>query len=606
MCGINGFNWQDKDRIDSMNKKIRYRGPDWLGSETLEVCSLGMARLAIIDLSEAGRQPMFSHDKNLAIVFNGEIYNYDELKQQHCKDYPFVSSSDTEMILAMYEKFGPECVKYFNGMWAFCIYDVKTRTLFCSRDRLGIKPFYYYHENGKFIFSSELKAILSHEDIPFTFDPSAICSYLRYRYVIEDGSFFKEIKKLKPGHNLVFQLDEKTIKIKQYWDVLQQEVVDSYNNQKELVEKEFLRSVRYRMIADVEVGSILSGGLDSSFITAAMAKERSDPINTYTVKFNEDGFDETQYAQLVSKMHGTKHHEITITSDEYIKHMQEYLAFKDEPIGVPNEVALFLLFREIRKTATVVLAGEGADETFAGYGRIFRSPFDFLKLTIDNNEVSFVDFFLERYGYFTDDDLTVIKEEFREEFRETFLSYMDACPRDYYGKISYIFLKLHLPGLLARTDQSSMANSVECRVPFLDHNLVQKAFSLPIEMKNHFRSVSDLKKAVDLSSSEGSELVDNPKRMLKEIAGPYLPKEIIQRKKQGFPLPLKQWFGNEYINDMRSLLLKENSISAFLDSDALKQWLDSKDDPMFGQRVWMLYSLETWLSYIKKHYRNVT
>jgi asparagine synthase (glutamine-hydrolysing) len=280
--------------------------------------------------------------------------------------------------------------------------------------------------------------------------------------------------------------------------------------------------------------------------------------------------------------------------------MHDYLKFKDEPIGVPNEVALYLLFKEIKKSATVVLAGEGADEIFGGYGGIFRAPFDYMRGIIVGEEKNFVDFFLEKYGYFTEEDMSIMREGCNVSFREHFKELFDNCPRDFYNKISYVFLKLHLPGLLLRSDVSSMANAIESRVPFLDHNLVQSVYSLPFDYKNKFKDLPSFKESVGLSSKEISEKYDIPKHMLKEIAKDSLPEEIIKREKQGFPLPLNKWFGEDYIEKMSKILLNENNnISKFVNLEKLRGWLNNEN---IGQKIWMLYSLEIWLGHVKEKY----
>jgi len=599
MCGICGFNWNDKALLKNMANKMNHRGPDQEGYYNNNLASLGHKRLSIIDLSHKGNQPMFNKDKTFCIVFNGEIYNFKELKDKYCKDYPFSSKTDTEVILAMYEKFGEECVKYFNGMWGFCIYDIKNNRFFCSRDRLGIKPFYYCFKEGKFIFSSEIKAIFEH-DIKTKINTNAISSYLKYRYVLGDETFFVGIKKLVPGHNLIF---DGQINLKQYWDIEQKELIRSFNESKKFVNEELIKSIDYRVISDVPIGAILSGGLDSSYISAIMAKKSKQKINTYTVKFKEEGFDETSYAKLVSDMYNTIHNELLINKEDYLSSMKEYLKYKDEPIGVPNEVALYLLFKEIKKTATVVLAGEGSDEIFGGYGKIFRSPFDYLKEIIVKEDINFLDFFMNNYGYFNDEDMKILKPEFNFNFKEYFKNFLEKCPRDYYNKISYIFLKIHLPGLLLRTDVSSMANSIESRVPFLDHNLIQLVYSLPFEYKNKFKDIESVKKSIDVEFKEISEEYDIPKYILKQISKDILPEEIINRKKQGFPLPLDKWFGENYIEKMKNILLNEkNNIANFVSVERLKNWIN-QDNKEKGKKIWMLYSLEIWLEEIKRRFR---
>lgn len=393
MCGINGFNWDNKKKINLMNESIKHRGPDNQQTEIFPWASFGHLRLSIIDCSENGNQPLYDTTKNFCIVFNGEIYNYLELKEKYLKDISLHTKTDTEIILEMYKKYGETCVNYFNGMWSFAIINLKDETIFCSRDRLGIKPFHYYWNGDKFIFSSEIKAILEH-DIKTEIRKEAITSYLKYRYVINDETFFKNIKKLVPGSNLTYNHKEKNITIKSYWDLKQTESLDDYKTEKKEIETIFNSAVKYRLISDVETSCITSGGLDSSYISAIAAIEKKN-IRTYTVRFEEEGYDESSFAKILSQKYNTNHTVITINDKQYWDAMKTFQQFKDEPIGVPNEVALYLLFKEIKKNVKVTLAGEGADEIFGGYGRIFRSPFLFEKKFIENKELTFLDYFME-------------------------------------------------------------------------------------------------------------------------------------------------------------------------------------------------------------------
>lgn len=604
MCGINGFNWKDPDRVAVMNSAIAHRGPDASGVAAFDRLSLGSVRLAIFDLSDAGNQPMYSADQNLCIVFNGEIYNFSELRKAHCPDYKFHSGADTEIILALYQKYGTACVDYLNGMWAFALYDKQKQLLFCSRDRLGIKPFYYHVDGEKFVFSSEIKALLTHE-LSLDVNPNAVTSYLRYRYVLQDETFFAGVKKLQPGHSLVYDLQRHQFSIRKFWDLDQCESDLSCEEALSTVANELQRSIDYRMLADVEVGSILSGGLDSSVLTALAAQSCSQPLRSYTVQFAEQGFDESSFAELAARRVGTNHEVLKISREEYLAAMDRYLQYQDEPVGVPNEVALFLLFGQIRKSVKVVLSGEGADEIFAGYGRIFRLPFVFEQRLLNDPTLRFSDQFSDLYGYFNDADINALQPgEQGACFREVFAESFEHCPRDYGDKISYVFLKHHLPGLLQRTDTSSMANSVEARVPFLDHNLVQAVYQLPFSYKNRFRSVADMRAALDKEVGEISEVHDIPKYLLKQIAEPLLPPEIVNRKKQGFPLPLNAWFGDTFVDDgIADLLAKDSPIAKFIDRPGLKSWSEQNQrDPLFGQKLWMLYSLNLWLKSTKEQY----
>ncbi len=625
MCGINGFNFENEELVKRMNDKIRYRGPDGEGIFCDKI-SLGHVRLKIIDLSEKAKQPMCNENGDLWIVFNGEIYNFQELREELKKKWhKFKSKSDTEVILHAYEEWGEDCVQKFNGMWAFCIYDKKRQIFFLSRDRLGKKPLYYCCNNGRFIFSSEIKAILQH-DIKKELNKEAVSSFLSYRYVLGEETFFKNIRKLVPAHNLIYNLKTKKIhKIEEYWDLPQEEIKISKEKAGEEVEDLLVKSIAYRKISDVPLGVILSGGLDSSLIAAILAKieqKEGKQINTFTVKFPEKGFDESEFAKIVADKYKTKYFEVQVDTSNFLEIMKEYTKYKDEPIGVPNEIALYLLAKKIKKNVTVVLSGEGADELFEGYGRIFTSARDYKiieKLKNMPNGLgiyktkfsslykkygkffeSELEHFLFMYKWWTDKEKNLILlPEAKQDLSGIFQKYFSRIDVDYEKKISYIFLKLHLPGLLNRLDNPSMANAVEARTPFLDYPLAKMVFSLPCEYKTKWRINEKAKNSLNKNCDELSEKENIPKYILKKVAEKYLPKKIITRDKQGFPLPLNKWFKGEFNKISKDMLLsKDAKIKCVVNQNGLDEWINSnlgKDERKFGQKLWMLLSLELWL-----------
>jgi len=614
MCGINGFTFENPDLIKKMNLLLVHRGPDSNGIY-IDKISLGHQRLKIIDLSEKASQPMSDEGNKIFIVFNGEIYNFKELKNQ-LSDYNFKSNSDTEVILALYKKYGYDFVNHLNGMWAIAIYDKEKNKLFLSRDRLGKKPLHYTLHNNNLIFSSEIKPLFVH-DIEKELNKKAVSSYLSYRYVLGEETMFQNIFKLLPAHNLLFDLEKNKIeKTWEYWDLDHNEYSINEENSKKIVDQLLTSSISIRQVSDVPIGSINSGGLDSSLISAIMATLHSSPINTFTVKFPEEGFDETPFARLLADHCNTNHKEITINILNFLDIMKEYNKKKDEPIGVPNEIALYLLFKEIKKSVTVILSGEGADEIFAGYSRIFRSPYDYerLKQIEDNNLPSIpslynkykgqsfnneLDHFLFLYNYFPNKEKNfILKQDFQADLSFLFKKYFDNN-LSYPKKISYTFIKLHLPGLFARLDNSSMASSVEARCPFVDHRLVNFVYNLPFDLKNPWKSQEDKKKAFFKNCDEIAENHDITKYILKKVAESYIPNEITHRKKMGFPLPLQKWFKEDLYKEAEKLLLSESSkIKMVANQENIKLWMEeglNNNDKQFGQKLWMLISLELWL-----------
>lgn len=602
-----------------------HRGPDDAGIYYApeEGIALGHRRLSIIDLSTDGRQPFYSHDGRYAIVFNGEIYNYRELKSELKDKYPFKTQTDTEVLLAAYIIWGPRSLQKLNGMFAFAIWDRQKKELFCARDRLGVKPFYYSFYRGTFYFSSEIKGILSMSDLQKKLNYESFLDFLSYRYPLGAKTMFEGVLSLLPGHYLAVTSKAVNEPIS-YWKL------PAIVNKKDPGEKEakektkelLLSSIKYRMISDVPVGTYLSGGLDSSLITVLMALLSPKPVKTFSVGFKGESFNEFKYARKVAKLFNTEHHELLLDGKTYLDAARETIRFKDAPLAVPFEVSGTLLSKELKKHITVVLAGEGADELFGGYGRIFRSGYDLerihkgvagtleknlLKKYSDLNKKTIVDHFLSLYSYFPENEKKeLIKQGVVEKYSSDFLNkiffeavFKEVSGLSYEEQIMHVFERSHLLGLLHRLDTDSMAFSVEAREPYVDHRLIEYVSSLPLSYKMRWKSEKDKRKAEILNSDQISETHDISKYLLKEIAREYLPSEIVDRKKLGPPAPLNDWFAGEFNSSAKELLLGNNSKSKSLFNEKyLAQFLErvpKGPNSRQGLNVWMLTTLELWM-----------
>ncbi len=632
MCGILGqINFKtikvDKEKFKRALDLQHHRGPDDGGIFYDKSVMLGHRRLSIIDLDSHAKQPMISENKNFVLVFNGEIYNYIELKEELIqKGYRFNTSSDTEVLLYSFIEYGIDCIDKFIGMFAFAIYNKTNDEVYIARDRLGIKPLYYYQDDEKFIFSSEIKSILALIEKK-QLNKSAISSYMSFRYPILNDTFFQNIYALAPAHYIKIKKDK--IEQKEYWSL-----VKFFKEQKKDRGEAYYIStlrdiledaVKLRMRSDVPFGSFLSGGVDSSIITAIMAKNSKEKIKTFTIGFEEEGFNEFHYAKIIAKQYGTKHKEITLSGENYIDNMGKLIQYKDAPLSVPNEVPLYLMSKELKKYITVVLSGEGADEIFGGYGRIFRSPYDYERIkNIDNLALndqekrelcdnfikkyvkqSFdteIEHFISIYSYTSFEekrellDQTLNLEDVEQKLIKKFLSYFNEIEEEsYYNKIMYVFEKIHLVGLLHRVDTTTMATSVEARVPFVDHRLVEFAFTIPIKYK--LKWIKTPPKT--LLSDQISEKYDTPKYILKKSFEDMIPKEILYRKKMGFPVPLHNWFGRNFNRYAKDVLLSQKAKQRKLyNYENLDRWLNDnrlETDHSFAMKIWMLINIEIFM-----------
>jgi asparagine synthase (glutamine-hydrolysing) len=604
MCGINGFSWQDEKLIKKMNYSIRHRGPDSEGIYLNEKVSLGHVRLSILDLSPLGNQPMFYLRKDqkksqICIIYNGEVYNFREIREDLMKKgYLFKSETDTEVIAASYLEWGTECVKKFEGMWAFCIYDFRKEVLFLSRDRLGVKPLYYHLNKEGIIFSSEIKGLIQYK-IPLKPNKQMVFDYIYYNFRNHsEKTFFKGIFRLLPGHNLIFNLRSKNLKIKKYYDLEQ-----DLNNRRVCGFKgNFLETVRKMTISDVPIGVCLSGGLDSSSIACSIKHLFPDyKLSCFSLVFPGEKFDETTYQKCVMKKCGAAaYHNVSFSEKELIKDLEDFVYTHEEPISSTSFYGQYRLYKMIKdRNMKVVLEGQGADEILGGYEWFFAYYFKDLLLNLQ-----IVSFFKEICSYLKNyKSLTPIKILISTllplKFSEVIWRYRKRYVNlKFFKKESEINIKrLHwnagsvremsiisekytqIPRLLDHGDKNSMRWSVESRVPFCDHDIVNCLINLPDKSK----------------FKEGLT-----KNILRESMEGILPKEIIERKtKEGFSTPEGEILKRDLIKKDFYRLLNSNIIKKYpyIKEDEIKKMygehcLNKKNNESELMKIYLLYK---WL-----------
>ncbi len=638
MCGIVGIvNLRERERIPvelirGMADTMIHRGPDSSGTFVDDRIALGHRRLEIIDLTDTGRQPMFDLTGRVGIVYNGEVYNYLELRRElEAKGHRFRSNSDTEVMLNAYLEWGIGCLDRFNGMFAFALYDTKNGCVYVARDRIGIKPLYFSLYDDRLIFASEIKGILKYQGFRTSENINALSSYLSYRYPIGEQTLFSNIKSLTPGCYLRIRGHDVT-KV-QYWEL---PVIAEREDRGEEFYQRGVRdllagSVRYQMRSDVPIGAYLSGGLDSSVTVALMSGFTREPVKTFTIGFDEPGYNEFAYAKQVSDRYRTDHHEITLSSSDYIDSMVKLIRYKDAPLGVPNEPALYVMSRELKKYITVVLSGEGADEIFGGYGRIFRSPYDYQrmkspagpshivnagsdtllrgnleKLYGGRSFASEQEHFMFLYNYTSWEDkkhllhhdvvAALDHDKYLDDIWATEFAKVGSL--DMYDKYMWMFEKMHIVGLLHRVDMTTMATSVEARVPYIDHRLVEFAFTIPAHYKLKWKSAEDEAAAAVCNSEQISERYDIPKYILKKTFDGDLPEEVVWRKKMGFPVPVHKWLGSDFNTFAKEILLDDRAARRRLyNSENVEAALNDRTlfaEHKFGLKIWMLVNMELW------------
>ncbi|HMS41492.1 MAG TPA: asparagine synthase (glutamine-hydrolyzing) [Pyrinomonadaceae bacterium] len=620
MCGIAGFISKDKNApvrereilLDKMCKIITHRGPDEQGATVEGRAALGMRRLSIIDL-KGGQQPIYTEDDSMFIVFNGEIYNYQELKKElKLRGHRFKTNSDTETILLAYKEFGTDCLQHLRGMFAFAIWDKSDESLFIARDRVGKKPlFYSLTNNGSFVFGSELKVLQTHGEISGEMDFSALDAYLTFGYVPEEFCIFKNVQKLAPGHFLIFK--DGKITTEKYWDFRYEKPIDikTEDEYAETLRELIKESVKIRMISEVPLGAFLSGGVDSSTIVGLMSQISASPVKTFSIGFNEDSFDELKYARIAAKHFNTEHHEFVVTPD-LVETVDELVWHFDEPFADPSALPTFMVSKMARDFVTVVLSGDGGDELFAGYTRYVtdkkRSGLEKLPSAFRENLLKPLSKALPHSAK-GKNYLYNVSLEATERYIDS-VSYLGNLKRkslysreffnnlnggfgkaeNLFGQIArqvstgnpidnllYLDSKTYLVSdILTKVDRMSMATSLEARVPLLDHKLIEFVTNIPTELK--------------LKNLETKYI------FRKAISG-IVPQEILNRPKQGFGVPLNEWINFQLKDRIHETLSEKKTLErGFFDTKYIKVLLDehAKKRRDHSYSLWILYILELW------------
>ncbi|MEH1738793.1 asparagine synthase (glutamine-hydrolyzing) [Fusobacterium varium] len=570
MCGICGFISEKEittENLKNMNNTINYRGPDSEGIyfEETDGKKIGLAhkRLAIMDLSPLGHQPMFSEDKNIIVIFNGEIYNFQEIKEDlEKKGYKFRSTSDTEVIVKGYEEYGIEIIEKLNGMFAIALYDKKDKELFLIRDRIGIKPLYFHIDEKDIIFASELKPILEYPYFKREIDKDSLSDFLHHSYISGEKSIFKNTFKLLPGSYLRYKNEK--ITIENYWSI-KKEFLNKKIDEKLTEEqwkskiKDFLeKSIKDRMISDVPLGAFLSGGIDSSLIVSIMQKISSKPIKTFTIGFEEKEYNEAENAKKIANYLKTDHTEYYMKIEELKKYIDKLAVYYDEPFADSSQLPTMLVSEIAKQKVTVALSGDGGDELFCGYSR-YESLFKMQKLKNISKIINLIPFRDEiiknignRYlrGFYFKNDSEIVNSEY------LFYSHNKSIIKDYNHKINERYFEnieiskniqeksmlkdmiTYLPDdIMTKVDRASMAFSLETRAPFLDdHKFIELSFKIP----HRYKYKNNEKKYI-----------------LKEVLKEYIPENLIENKKKGFAVPIFKWLREDLKYLIDNYLSKE-------------------------------------------------
>lgn len=618
MCGICGkLELRDGappvgvETLRHMLDSISHRGPDAEGMYRSGPVGLGHKRLKIIDLT-TGKQPLSNEDGTVWVIYNGEVYNYKELTTYLVnRGHQFKTASDTEVIVHMYEEFGEDCVKQLRGMFSFALWDDRKKTLLLARDRVGIKPLYYCQTSESLLFASEIKAILTDPSVHAEIEPALLDCFLTYFYIPGPQTLFRNIQKLEPGHYLTAKNGQ--VKVTQYWNLSFNKVSRGFAEAEEELEDLLSRTVRDHMISDVPVGVLLSGGVDSSGVLSFAVENTHKPISTFTVGFDGGCTDERPYARLAAKAFGAHNYDVTITPQEFWEFLPKYVWHMEEPVCEPPAVALYYVSKLAREYVTVLLSGEGGDEAFAGYqsyrncfwlekikswlgplagpasrlipgsaatngasrygkyGPLMRTP---LQDYYYSHSSAPYEFFNRHYSdLYTADFLASIRKSSRAQVSQRYFAEVKGL--DPLDQMLYVDTKTWLPDdLLIKADKMTMANSLELRVPLLDHQVLEFAASLPASYKLKNKST---------------------KHILKRALSRRLPPEILNRKKTGFPVPYAGWLGGELRKAVSEVLLDETTLArGYFRKDTLEAMINAPSGQNYSKELFSLVTLELW------------
>ena len=625
MCGICGYVSKKNitlEQLKAMNDTMYHRGPDDSGEEIYEMpggrqVGFAQRRLSILDLSALGHQPMHSADKRLSVVYNGEIYNYRELKEE-LADYPFRSNCDTEVIIAAYLKWGIRCVERFNGMFAIALYDREKQDIYLIRDRIGKKPLYYWYEDNNLVFASELKPIMKCPGFAGEIEQRVLSRYLFHQYINAPESIYKKVCKVEPG--TVLRFSQGNIKTWKYWDVkkvyhrAQENQIKDYREAKEQLKELLKRSVRVRMIADVPLGAFLSGGYDSSLVTA-IAQECSDsPVKTFSIGFHEEKYNEAKYAKAVADYLGTDHTELYIGEQDMLDLVESIPKYYDEPFADSSEIATMMVSKLARDHVTVALSGDGGDEFFCGYnvydnvlmaqrldklgGMVHglcglpglrqahaedRLPFRVRVIAGNREKESKTQFGAGNYPVVAKAMVKALPEG-EEALPIHYLIESKYHVRNWQIRRMLLDMDTYLPGdILCKVDRASMKYSLEARCPILDTDVMELSYRIPHAFKY-----------------AGSE----KKHILKDIAYDYIPKELLDRPKVGFGVPLDKWLRGplrEQLLDYSSydFLRRQDIFDAEYVTNMIERYIDTGDagpatGANYSKLVWSFFVFQQW------------
>jgi asparagine synthase (glutamine-hydrolysing) len=603
MCGFAGFTGYldgGQDVLTDMMNKIIHRGPDSAGQYIDDKAYMGFRRLSIIDLDN-GSQPMFNEDKKIVITFNGEIYNHMELREElTAKGHTFANNSDTEVLIHAYEEYGKDMLNRLRGMFAFVIWDSRTETVFAARDFFGIKPFYYTVADGHLIYASEIKSILAHPSYKKEVNPVALENYLTFQYSVLEETFFKGIYKLMPAHCMTYDVKSGKLDIERYWEPVfepdESKTLDEWVNE---IDEAMHDSVEHHKISDVEVGSFLSSGVDSSYVAATFNGDKA-----FTVGFDYEKYNEISYAKELSDKIKIDNYSKLVSSEEYWAAIPKIQYHMDEPLADPAAIALYFVSQTASKYVKVSLSGEGADEFFGGYN-IYHEPFDLEKfqklpqgvrsgLAKAATSVPFKfkgqnylvraskpveERFIGNAFMFNEDEREKILKNPTGKYRHTELTkpyYDKVKDLDDVTKMQYIDINFWLIGdILLKADKMSMAHSLEVRVPFLDKKVFEVARHIPTKYKVNQH---------------------NTKYAMRMAAHRYLPDMVAEKKKLGFPVPIRIWIKDEKYYNMIKKAFTSDAANEFFNTDALVKYLDDHKEGKAdnSRKIWTVYMFLVW------------
>ena len=594
MCGINGIISKEKNKdklIKEMNKRIVHRGPDAEGIYIDDNVALGQRRLSIIDLV-GGNQPIYNKDKSILIVYNGEVYNYKELKEE-LTEYEFQTNSDTEVILHGYEKWGKELPKKLRGMFAYAIYDKNKNEIFISRDHFGIKPLYYYQNKDVILFGSEIKSFLAHPKFKKELNKELIGPYLTFSFTPTDETFFKDVYRLPGGHSMTINVKTKKIKIERYFKVEFSNTKESFDEVVEEISKAMDDSVKHHLISDVEVGSFLSSGVDSSYLVSL-----ARPDKTYTIGFDLAKYSEIEYAKDLTDKLKIKNISEKISKEEYMKAIPDVYYHMDEPTADGCAIAVYFLSRLASKDVKVVLSGEGADEFFGGYNSYDDNFYTKLPLFVRKTLAGIckvlpknkITRYIIRRGMPIEESYVSINRTYYDDELKDVLKYKDYIKnkditkgvyeeyKDYdkLNKMLAVDIRYWLSNnILTIVDRMTMAHSIESRVPFTDIDVFKVSSILPKKYK----------------VSEGTTKV-----ALREAAKKVIPNDAYKKKKLGFPVPIREWIReDDFYNEIKNTFNTDISKELF-NTDYLMKILDEHKNKVKDnyRRIWAVYSFLKW------------